>query len=358
MGLVAALRFNGKMGAILADEGFWNMRFRRKAHQESLYRLVDPDIACALGIEVAYGGSGYASLHHEIVQHARARIRELWDGRGENGIANPPFKTVEDISRIALESMHAVIRKRIDLRLKLFYGFDSSDVTQGSYSTPDGKSIEIKQDAVRDRAVKIATGDEEGRLSKAWFKCRATTFGYDTERGISGYFLDPSKFVMCYNHEGWDAFGSGKYASGIVLAQFLNRKPLDVRREGCMPAEGLVTLIDAAINAMETFQETGGNINIVIVDAAATDQRYREMFDDTSRVAVEIVKAMRGGFIDRKKAESLVERLLLKSEKDSRIEAELFKKASDPHALDLALRGYKLDEIPRIVTPAAIPAKQ
>lgn len=357
MGLVAALRFNGKMGAILADEGFWNMRFRRKAHQESLYRLVDADIAEALGIEVVYGGSGYASLHHEVVQHCRARIRELWDGRGENSIANPPFRTVEDVSRIALESMHSVIRKRIDLRLKLFYGFDSADVTQGAYTTPDGKSIEIKQEAVRDKAVRIATGDEEGRLSKAWFKCRATTFGYDAERGISGYFLDPSKFVMCYNHEGWDAFGAGKYASGIVLAQFLNRKPLEVRREGCEPAEGLVTLIDAAINAMETFQETGGNLNIVIIDVTSPDGKYRELFDDVSRIAVEITKAMRGGFIDRKKAESLIERLLLKGEKDSKIEAELFKKASDPVALEFALRGYKADEIPTMIKPAAASAK-
>ena len=351
MGMVAALRFNPEMGAIVSDEGDWNLRFRRKAYLDNIHKLVDDDIADSLGIEVAYAGTGYPSLHHEVVLNTRKKIREIWDSRGEDAVKNPPFRTVEDISRIALDVLHAVIRRRIDLRLHFYYGFSTDELNQGSFIA-DGKSLEINQDAVLDKARKIASGEEGGRLSSAWFKCRATTFGYDNERGITGYYLDPEKFVMCYNYEGWDAFGAGKYAAGIVLAKYINRKVLKYRREGFPPAEGLMTLLDAAINALDTFQETGGNINITLIDMKekSSAKRYQEYFDGTSTLAVEIVKAWRCRYLDRPTGEDLITKLIFKNAKPAVIEKELFKKASDPVALELALRGYKLDEIPELLT--------
>jgi hypothetical protein len=350
MGMVALLRFNSKTGAIGSDEETWNMRFRCKSYLDNIHRLVDPDISQEIGIEVAYGGTGFPSLHTEIIEKTRAHLRALWSDRGKEGASNPPFKTVEDVSRIALEMMHKVIRRRIDLRLKFFYGFETDDLMKGSFSHK-GKTIEIAQDVVHDKAIKLATGEEDGRLAKAWFKSRATTFGYDSERGITGYYLDPQKFVMCFNYEGWDAIGSGKYASGAVLAQYLNRKPLQMRRTGYDPAEGLYVLLEAAQTATETFQETGGNINIVMInaDAGSNSERYREIFDERAVLANEIVKIARKGYLEPKKAELFLDRLIFKNEKTAKIESEIMKKVVNPAACELMLRGYKLDEIPFIL---------
>ncbi len=349
MGMIAALRFNKTMGAIVSDEGMWNLRFRRKAYLDNIHRLLDDDIAEKTGIEIAYGGSGYPSLHHEIVTKTRLKIRELWDSQWTDGQSSPPFKTVEDISRITLQIMHQVIRRRIDLRLNFFYGFTSDDLLQGTFTTHD-ESIAIKQDAIKDRALKIAQGEEGGRLSKAWFKSRATTFGYDSERGITGYYLDPEKGVMCYNHEGWDAFGAGKYASGLVMAQYLNRKPLQTRRNGIDPAEGILTLLNAGLTAVETFQETGGTIHIVLIDAAAKSpaDQYREIFDDVSVLACEITHAWRWQFITQVKAQHLIHDLIFNRTATPIIEKNLYQCIKNPGAFELALRGYKLDEIPYI----------
>ncbi len=359
MGLIAALRFNPRMGAIVSDEGSWNLRFRRKMHLDNLHKLLDDDIAEELGVEIVYAGSGYPGLHHEVLLKTRNRLRELWDRRGEENMENPPFRTVEDISRIALETLHAVLRRRIDLRLKFYYGFDTDDLIQGSYLSR-GEQIEITQESILKAARKLAMGEESGRLNKALFKSRATTFGYDPERGITGYFLDPQKFVMCYNYEGWEAFGAGRYASGMILAQYLNRKVLQTRREGYPPPEGMLTLLDAAVTAMDTFQETGGNLNIVLIDADGknTSRRYNEIFDSRSHLAMEIVRSWKYGFLNKKIAENLIEKLIFKQGKPSAVETEWMKAVSDPFSLELALRGYKLDEIPQIPTKQTNPTQK
>jgi hypothetical protein len=120
-------------------------------------------------------------------------------------------------------------------------------------------------------------------------------------------------------------------------------------------------LLNSAQTAAETFQETGGHIRIAIIDASKKGGPvdYREIFDERAGLANEIVFAFRKGFLAYEIAESLVEKIIFSNENPAKIETELMDSVYDASAFELALRGYKLDEIPTILEPAApTPAKR
>jgi hypothetical protein len=171
-----------------------------------------------------------------------------------------------------------------------------------------------------------------------------------------GYYLDPENNVLCFNFEGWEAIGAGKYASGLCLGQFLNRRSILMRKQGYDRVEGMYELIKAGLTTTENFHEAGGNINIVYIDGKGTSHsgRYREIFDERARLAGEIVRANLAGILEKDRVMKLLDKLLFKSHSFGKIESELFRVSSDKRHLELVLRGYKLDEIPLILSPGAL----
>lgn len=352
MAIVNALRFNEHSGAMLADEDFWDIRFRRKTWCDNLHSLLDADIADELKIEVAYGGTGYPSLHSEIVTGTSELLREKYKTHAQAKKKSPPFQTVKEIALISLEVMQKVIRRRLDERLKFFFNFTTDDLTRG-YFIANGEKYETKQENVKKRALDIAGGKEGDRLMKAIFKSRAVIFGYDPANGITAYYLDPQNSILAVNYEGFEAIGTGRYASGLSLGKFLNNKPSPARKKGYSRQEGLLELITSGITASDHYHEVGGTLNLLYIDGTQKthSQRYVEIFDDRARLASEITKMYLCKQISRNDALDLIDKLIFGQARFETIEDALLSKVANVQAAKFALRGYKLDEVSEMAGP-------
>ncbi len=338
MALVNFLRFDSNRGAIISDEEYWNVHFRKRMHGDNLHPLLTPEQSEQTGVQAVYGSVGYPALHKETLVRTQRRIPEILN-RAE---ADSTFR-VKDLARAAFDALIAVIRLRIDQKMKFFFGFDTDDLNRGFYLENDSK-ISIKTEVVREAARKLADQSQKDTLLKAVLEAKAVVFGYDHD-GITGYHLSAENAIMGYIHEGFEAVGSGKYASGIVLGASMKSRNMQMRQSGYEIGQGLFELIDSAIIAGDHFREVGGTYNMVILDRTrGVRMPYREVFDHQARLATEIVRACREGLLDRTIACNLLDRLIMREESSEPIEAELFRETTDPVRLHFVLRNYKLEE--------------
>lgn len=343
MSMVNFLRFNDTMGAIISDEEFWTPRFRRRLHTDNLHSLLDEEMSSAWNMEIAYGGAGYPSVHHEVVNQTRKILKQrLLDSNGKE----PAPSQVRHVARIAFECMQQVIRRRIDQKLLFKFGFTTDDLNRGYYEE-NGKKIEIKNKEIKQAAQKIATAKEKDALLKPAMEAKAAIFGYDSTYGMTGFYLDSEAGVLAYNYEGFEAIGTGKYASGMVFGLMFGAKTLAMRQAGFEPAEGCLELINSALAAKYHFKEVGGNLNFAIIKADEKKHalRYREIFDNDARLAAEIVQAFKWQELDRSKAIDLLNQLLFSRKKWETVEQDLFKAVRNSTRYELLLRNYKKDEV-------------
>lgn len=350
MALINFLRFNHQSGAIITDEEFWTPRFRKRLHIDNLHSLLDDDTRKLLNMEIAYGGVGYPSVHQEVVVQTQRKLREILRNEASD---RPVPERVRDIARLAFETLQFVIRRRIDQKLLFKFGFSTDDFNRGFYEK-DGTKIEIKNKEIRQEAQKILTAKEKDALLKPAMDAKAAVFGWDASSGMTGYYLDSQDGILAYNYEGFEAIGSGKYASGMVFGTVFGAKTLAMRQAGFEPAEGVLELISSALAAQYHFKEVGGNLNFVLISAEKKDpaERYREIFDDTARLTTEIVKAYRFNELERDVAITLIDRLLFSAETWESMDRELFATVKNTERFTLLLRNYKMGEVDQYILPA------
>lgn len=344
MALVNFLKFSNGSGAIISDEEYWNVFFRKRMHGDNLHQLLSPEESDQLGVQVVYGSVGYPSIHREVVEDARKAVKAIIS---EGDCAK--IMRVKDVARIAFDCLQDAIRRRIDQKMRLFYGFDTSDLNAGQFEF-DGESWQIAQPEILTQARKLASRESRDTLLKVVLDAKAAVFGFDAD-GITGYYLAGENSIMGYVHEGFEAIGSGKYASGLVFGNDFKAKTLKMRQDGYDPATGIYELVDSAFLAGEHFKEVGGNYNFVILNRDARDPslRYRQIFDETARLTMEIVRAVRAGFVTRDKGINLIDKLIFKNQKLEKVEQELFKASIDEFGLELILRGYKSGEVKELL---------
>ncbi len=132
MSLVNFLRFSERTGAIISDEEYWNIRFRRRMYGDNLHSLLTAEQADAWDLEAVYGATGYPSLHRETVVAVRAILaRKFAEG------ADDRPRSVEDVARLAFTEMQRAIRRRVDQKLRFHYGFTTEAPHRG-YFEEDG----------------------------------------------------------------------------------------------------------------------------------------------------------------------------------------------------------------------------
>jgi hypothetical protein len=340
MSLVNFLKFSNDSGAIISDEEYWNVFFRKRMHGDNLHGLLSPEQSETLGMEVVYGGVGYPAVHRDVIENAGQMVQDTIDKKSITAI-----QRVKDVARIAFDCLQVAIRQRIDQKLKFYYGFQTHDLNACSFRVND-ETYPIESTLVMDSARKLASRETRDTLLKAAMDAKAAVFGYDKD-GITGYYLSGENSIMGYVHEGFEAIGTGKYASGLLFGQDFKAKTLKMRQDGYEPAEGLYTLIDSAFLAGEHFKEVGGNYNIVLLNRAAGNpsDRYRQIFDDKARLATEIVRTVRSGYIKKMQAIELIHELIFQDKPFNATEKKLFQLAENKEALTFILRGYKQNEV-------------
>ena len=346
MALVNLLRFNRDRGAVISDEEYWDIRFRKKLYCDNLHSLVNEKLSSRWHLEVVYGGVGYPSVHREVIERARAAIEKI--GAQPKRKNERPL-TFREAARIAFDSLQDVIRKRIDQKLHFYFGFTTADLHRGDYKK-NGETYKIKNKKIIETARAFSTRQKTDVLLKSALDCKAAVFGYDPADGISAFYLSAENSICGFNYEGFDFIGSGKYASGLSLGQTFNTKNLKMRKAGFTTGEGLYELVASALLAGDHFKEVGGNLNFVLIDGKGRTPRlrYQEFFDETARLTAEIVRAALAKLLSRKDAVALIEKLVLEKKPFQQVEGELFRKVKDPSQLNFLLRGYKISELREI----------
>ncbi len=339
MALVNLLRFSKTSGGIVADEGFWNIFFRRRNHGDNLHRLLTDEMASAWNMEVVLGTVGYPSVHQELLGETRADMASR-HAKGEKP------EGVREVARVVFEALQRAVRRRIDQKLRFWFGFESADLHRGYYEK-NGEKIPLGNETVKEAARAQAKGSKRDRLLTSVFDARAAVFGFDPLYGVTAFYLSPENAICGYVHEGFDCIGTGKYASGLSLGLDFNAKTMMMRKAGYPPAEGVYELLRSSVLGVDHFKETAGTLHLALLDAdAEPGRRYREIFDERARLAGEVVRASMGEMLERETAVALLEKIVFQEAPLDQAEGEMFDQASDALALQFLLRGYKKKEAP------------
>jgi len=346
MGMVTSLKFDKYSGAVLVNEEFMNVRYRRKQYLDAAQSLLTPEMADAWNIEAVYAGCGSPSVNQEIVDTVRTQLAERYEAGVRNKKKKVAGPKLADVAKMCATVLQKLIRRDNDLKLHLFFGFQSDDFVRGSFRDGDG-SFEIKQDKVKKKATDVVHGNYADRNTDLYKKTQAHVFGYDDTYGICAYHLDITNGNVGFNMEAYEAIGHGKYAVETSFAKFLNNVSQPMRERGVCRVYGMYELIRAALAAREAFHCTGGNINIVFLDGQGKDhgERYVEFVDERSRLALHIVQACEAEYLSKTDMLELLNDALYGGRDRAAVEKDLFTRATNPRALDFILRGYKAHEI-------------
>jgi len=336
MGIVNMLKFNSQSGAMISDEEYVDIRWRRCYYLDSLQSLLSEKSSDALQMEAVYGGVGNPSFHYEVVNKVVKKIDGMISGKRDK------LKTGGDIGNITIDTVHEQMRRRVDDVLKLFYGFTADDFNQG-FAEIGGKKVEIKQDAVKDDARKIIAYKDKKDYLKAIFDNKATVMCYDREYGLNAYCIKGENGVLSLVSGGFESIGKGIYGAGRTFGKYFKDRYLSQRREGMDKVEGMYVLISSAIEAREYYVGIGGYFNIVYIDGEKPThkERYKEIYHHRAKLATEVVTGLLNHEFSKDKAFELLNDLIFDDKAEEEVEDRMWQYAKNHKRLELLLRGYK-----------------
>lgn len=353
--IVNLLRFNDRAGAMISDEEYWVWGRRRSFFTDHIYRVSEDKLNEQLGMELVYGGTGHPPFHLEIVEHLRKKLEQSLSKEDHNGLPT----TTEAIGYLLLEEAQNTVQRRVNDHLRFLYGISVDDINRG-YFELDGKRFDIKQKKVIDDVTNIVLQKGNNDLLKPLYKSRGVLMGIDPEHGFTAYHLNYDQSILAFVSGGFEAIGTGKYASGIVLGQYLNNKNVAQRREGIDPVEGVYTLFKSAILASESFCQVGGYFSMVLLSQPDLKKLpvCTLVQGDRAKLATEIVQAHRLEQIDMSTCLELLNQLIFKSISLESVEDGLFGKAKNKRLLEWRLSGFKADVESSIIQPTSPASSQ
>jgi hypothetical protein len=338
MAIVNMLKFNKHSGAMLSDEEFIDVRWRRCFYLDSIHSLLSGESSDLLKMEAVYGGVGNPSVHDEVINKVQKTIDTIVSGPD----GKEKIKTAGDIGNIALSSIHSLTRRKVDDILKLLYGFTTDDFNQG-YVEIDGKKIDIKQDAIKDDARKIISFKDKRDYLKPVFENKVCLMAYDREYGLTTYCIKADIGVLSLVSGGFETLGKGVYGSGRAFGNYFKDKYLSQRRDGMDRVEGMCLLIASAIEARDYYLGVGGYFNIIYLDGEKDthSERYKEIFHHRVKLATEIVTGFLNNELSKDKTYEMLNDLLFEDQPEEAIEDKMWHYAKNHRRLELLLRGYK-----------------
>lgn len=335
MAIVNALRFSDNAGAMIADEEYWVWGRRRSFFTDHIYPLCDEQLSEKLNMQLVYGGIGHPPFHLETVEHLKKRLAEGKEGYPE---------TTEEVGYMLLEEAQKTIQRRINDQLNFLYGVTIDDINRG-YFEVDNKKYDIKQKKILTELTNVVMQKGNNDFLKPIYKSRGVLMGLDPQHGFTMFHMNYDKSAMAFVSGGFEAVGTGKYASGIAFGQYLNNLNVAERRDGVEPLRGLFTLFESALLASESFKEVGGYLKAAVIlrDNETMKNRLKLIQGHDAKLAAEIVQAYRTGYIALEIALSLFDRLVHDKSSFDEIEDELFQATENPFFLELRLAGFKTD---------------
>lgn len=342
---INAIKFDDYSGVCVCDEArCWNEEDLKIYAAEKIKPCIPDAVALRYGTVAAYGNTGSSTIGDEIKWSIQKRIREELDQRTEKA-GKPPesFMTMEEISAVVFDVITRLKHTHINDQLKGRYNFDTSDFIRGYYKKGDEK-IEIKDKDLIKTVEKFITWKDNFSEVNAVFVNAGLLAGYEESEGFRLFhysmiesFCEPVQAAFIVD-------GSGRDATGISLADYMDRKTIPERGK-IDRVEGVIAILEAVNLASRFNLGVEGYYNIILMDGREKDysKRLVEINDHRSKLASEIVLAMTNRLISGDSAYKLIEELFFKGKTFTET-AEMFVKSTEsPKKLRRLLRGYKLE---------------
>ncbi len=341
MAIVTAFRFTEKTGAICIDQESWHIWRRKNWFTDHLYSLIPEEYSDRYGVALAYGGPGHPPFHFEAAERARVALTHHLSQPD----LDPALVTVPQLSKIVLDAFTSVHHRRINDKLHFLFGIDMNDYNAGRALSCDD-AFDIVQKDVRARAAEIISGKETTGYNPLSPPVEACLVGVDRRLGYSAFALKEEDGVLSFQSCWFESIGQGRDASTIRFAEFLNQRTLDTRRQGAGFEESLLVLFEAVLKSMDHYGQNGGFVRMMVLDADATRyaDRVIDVCDDTARICIEIVRALREGLVTRDAAERMTADVVRKVISPAEAEKQLFAAVPDPCLLGKILRGFKMSD--------------
>ncbi len=317
MTVVSGMKFNQREGAIISDEqsssGFRKENIATKIH--SLEFGEERPFALA-------GGSGYVVVLQDSITQARdfltKKIKKVRTGR--------------DIANVFAHVFLNVKQQYLDGCLVAEFGLRESDFHTGCRTGQNGEKIPL------DPAIKSQYLDLKRKLSS------------------HGELLDDAFLVLTYDESGLelynlsmriehplpvvrpsDAIGSGSEQVDDEMAYYLDSIPRD-ERGNINPIEGISELLYGTERASIRNPGVGGTPLVKIVK----EGKVISPGENETRLAVEIVKGCRRGYLSEEFEKESLDALMYRGETFESIEGKMWESAVDKQSLNRMLRGYKV----------------
>jgi len=350
MAIVIGFKVDPHSGFMICDEEDWIIRRRRIFYGDFIYPLISEEVSNEFQVEALYGGVGSPTLTYNVYLEARKKIDKIYD-EYKNG-SGKKISSLDSVGEIFGNILQKEIAKRVNFKLKALYGFEKDDLIQG-YFHHKGEKYEIAQEEVKKKALEFATVPETGHLEERHLEHKALLFGYDRANGIALYGFEHTNPTLYLTAGPFEVRGTGpdeKDAAQLVLADFVNRKPLNIRKRGFDRVEVARELIRACYESSVHNQEVGGYFNLIYLDGTGKDQksRVRKISDEAVKIATELVIGEKYGQLDKNTVYDLINKLIFEDKNPDLVETIMFQKAKTFSTFELILRGYKADNPPEI----------
>lgn len=343
MGLVNSLKFNSYSGAIITDEEYYILGRRRAQIADCLQPILTEEISNEFGLEVIYGGTGSIAFTNEVIVKSKEAIQKKYSIYKRTNDAKDGFNSVEDVARIVFDIFQSVTRDKVNKKLYGLFGFTTEDLIRGFYMQ-DEKKIEIKEDKVVSKALKIITNDGAPGCKDIFDNC-GLVVGTDMQNGFCAYDFYGGSTQFYVSTGLYNAIGAGSTSTSLYLSNLINSLSLNQRRDGIDKLFGLVELFKVTNFSAERNNEVGGYYNIIYINGKGKTHKERlvEISGDKAQIAKEIVSAYDKGFIKKETCYRLIDKIFFsKNSKIDDLEKQMYAGCKNKEDLNLFLRGYKI----------------
>ncbi len=340
---INAIRFNDFSGAMVCDEQrHWNPERMKIYAADKIRSIIPPLIREKYGLTACYGNTGTSAIGDELRLTIYREVEREFNARCRaEGKMPDEFMSIADVVRLAWHVICRMKHTHVDEHLKIKFNLRAADVIRG-YRMRDGKKIPVKNAEIVKSAMQSIARNPELTASDAVFGNGGIIAGFDANTPFSIYMFSMKEGFVEPVESGYAALGSGGDTTNFVIPRLFNRTGVSGRINGIEPVEGLISVLDAVNMATEHNLGVGGYYNIILFDKKCSGNNgcYREFNDHASRLASEVVKAHRAGFISHAVCSELIQGMMFQGRDVDWAEQKLWNDAQDKPGLHRLLRGY------------------
>jgi len=315
MTVVSAMRFNESEGAMVSDQR-GNRYMRHNDVMDKIHKVELPES----GISILLGASGDASLACELTEDIEDTLKN------QDKIESK--KQVMDIVDNILYNTLNYIRNRYLIKT---YGISQVEFQTGLKQLTKANTASI-ENSLKERYNRLIDGGD-------------SVFNNYTNNAILTLVKDKTDCYLYVAHmrtptpiritQPAESIGSGIDMADSVLSEFLE----EMTREERTQIDRL-TGLSQLLYATERAKKNTGVGGIPQIYAMDKDKIHIPS-EDQSKVALEVVKAGRKGFLPEEFQRKALEDLVYKTTDFMNIEQAMMNKASDPDKMSRYLREYK-----------------